>query len=91
MSDVQWRWTAKFWLAIIGVVFAVLGFCLSTRGGRWTVIGAAFIFAGLAALIWSSTLHTWCAPANVKWGANFGQLLWHAPSFWDCVYLVHRG
>ena len=87
MSD--WRWTGKLPAVVIGAVLAATGWMLARHGGRWALLGICLLVAGTATLIYSTTIHEWCAPITGKFGtAAFGGGLFHAPSVWDCYSLV---
>lgn len=85
----EWRWTSKIYSLLIGLLLLAVGFLLSSRGGRFTLLGVLLMAAGMWALIYSSTVHGWCAPVSAKFDKMaWGQGFWHEPSAYDCWYLV---
>lgn len=90
-NDQQWQATAKAPLLLVGTLLLGLG-ALIVSNGRWRYslpIGAMLVGGGLALVIYSTTIHAWCAPVGAaafgqQWGAGF----WHGPSAWDCYHLV---
>lgn len=87
----QWQATAKGPLLIAGLILSLLGIVVTK--GRWRYslpIGAALIGGGIAAVIYSTTIHAWCAPVGaVAFGQEWGGGFWHGPSAWDCWHLVN--
>lgn len=87
----QWQWTNKGPALLLGVILTLAG--VLVINGRWKYslpIGAVLIAGGLTAVVYSTTVHEWCAPAGrMKFGAEFGSAFWHGPNAWDCWHLVN--
>jgi hypothetical protein len=83
--------TAKAPTLIIGLLLILGGFLIVK--GRWRYslpIGAVLIAGGLGAVIYSTTIHEWCAPAGaIRWSSDFGAAFWHGPNAWDCWHAVN--
>lgn len=90
MSDQQqWQWTSKLPALLGGLLAIIVGYLLASRGGRFVLLGIILMAAGMWAVIYSATVHEWCAPKTAKFNTmQFGQGFWHGPSAYDCWYLV---
>jgi hypothetical protein len=90
-NDPQYVPTAKAPAILLGIILTILGAGLLSKG-RWKYsvpIGAVLIVGGLGAVIYSTTIHEWCAPAGrLKFSQEFGAAFWHGPNAWDCYHLV---
>ena len=83
----QYQPTNKAPTLILGVAALIVGLIFLLR--RFWYAGVALAVIGIALLIYSTTIHEWCAPKNVKFGAAFGEMMWKSPSVHDCLRLVY--
>lgn len=93
-NETQWQGTGKASSLITGLLLILLGLLgILVTKGRWRYslpIGAGLIAAGLVAVIYSTTIHAWCAPVGAAaFGAEWGAGFWHGPSAWDCWHLIY--
>ena len=87
-----WKLTAKLPLLIGGLLLLLGGAFIAARGTTKAVIGGSVLISGgLAAIIWSASIHNWCVPDDMKWGNRpFNQMRFHdgPPSLNDCLALI---
>ena len=87
----DWRWTLKGPALIVGLVLTFAGLLLFNGRWRWSIpAAAALLVAGFLTVMYSTTVHGWCAPVDARFGnMAFGSGYWHGPSAWDCWHLVN--
>jgi hypothetical protein len=86
----QWQMSNKAPALLIGLLLILGGFLLVKGRWRYSVpIGLALIAGGFGAVIYSTTIHEWCAPVGAaRFGKEWGSGFWHGPNAWDCYHLV---
>lgn len=91
-DDPQAQWTAKLPALVLGIV--AIAVALLVAKGRWRYsapIAVAMLVLGVSLVVFSTTVHGWCAPSTAKWGGGaFGQTaFWHGASVHDCVRMIY--
>ena len=89
----SWKPTAKLPLLVLGVFAVLLGWFLTLRGTmKALIIGGVLILGGLGMIVWSSSIHNWCVPDDMKWGSGpFTKMRFHdgPPVLQDCLAWAH--
>jgi hypothetical protein len=90
-DDAKWQWTSKGPALLLGVALAIIGAVVThRRKSLW--LGLILIVSGAALILFSSTVHGWCAPTTSKFGgAHWGSGFFTQPTVHDCVRLVWPG
>jgi len=78
-------------LLVFGLLAILAGWFIMRGGIMAGAAAATLVVIGLVAAIWSSSIHNWCVPDDMKWGrVPVQQMRFHdgPPSLRDCLALV---